>query len=89
MEPAASLREFAAGVVTGIAVPTAVSVLSDGWELFEPRGLGTALGLTIVAIIGLLVRDCRMFALGTLLGAALYVPIALVWAAGQGMSLGG
>jgi hypothetical protein len=89
MDPAHTRYAFGGGVVAGLALPTIVSVLSDGLELFEPRGLGTALTVAVLAVACLLVSGWRTFALGALLGAATYYPLALWWAATHGMSLGG
>lgn len=89
MDPAAARYSFGGGVITGLALPTLVSVLSDGREFFEPRGLGTALAVAVLAVACLLVSGGRNFALGALLGAATYFPLALLWAVDHGMSLGG
>ncbi|TCJ28629.1 hypothetical protein [Nocardioides jejuensis] len=89
MEQAATRPSFGGGLLAGFALPAIVSIVSDGLEFFEPRGLGTALLVALVAVGCLVFSNARLFALGALLGAGAYYPFALVWAAGHGMSLGG
>lgn len=89
MDAPSGATSLGAGVLLGLALPVVVSVASDGLELFEPRGLGAALFTGILALAAAIFGGHRLFALGVLLGAAAYYPVALVWAVGHGMSLGG
>ena len=89
MDPTGDGRRLGAGALLGITGPIIVSVVSDGLDLFEPHGLGTALVVAILALVGVLVSQHRLFWVGALFGAAAYYPVALAWAINDGLSLGG